>query len=216
MPKRLPNSYKVEKVNYDKVKHETSVDQSDRQVPYNLRQSGPHESRNAYLNQSKKISLLAFVYESWLLRATVYNRIYHPRGYVRPEKGGAMVEYKAIKNHVTMWNVAVERQIRVKGPDAEKFVDYVITRDATKISTMRRRYVILCNYKGGVLNDPVLLRVEDDEFWFSLSDSDIGLYLQGVNADKRFNVEIDEIDSCPVQIQGPKSKALMKDLVGTK
>ena len=79
---------------------------------------------------------------------------------------------------------------------------------------MRARYVILCNYKGGVLNDPVLLRVEDDEFWFSLSDSDIGLYLQGVNADKRFNVEIDEIDACPVQIQGPKSKALMKDLVG--
>jgi aminomethyltransferase len=113
-----------------------------------------------------------------------------------------------------MWNVAVERQIRVKGPDAEKFTDYVITRDATKISTMRGRYVILCNYKGGVLNDPVLLRVADDEFWFSLSDSDIGLYLQGVNADKRFNVEIDEIDACPVQIQGPKSKALMNDLIG--
>ena len=147
-------------------------------------------------------------------RATVYNRIYHPRGYVRPEKGGAMVEYQAIKNHVTMWNVAVERQIRVKGPDAEKFTDYVITRDATKISTMRGRYVILCNYKGGVLNDPVLMRIADDEFWFSLSDSDIGIYLQGVNADKRFNVEIDEIDSCPVQIQGPKSKALMKDLIG--
>ena len=79
---------------------------------------------------------------------------------------------------------------------------------------MRGRYVILCNYKGGVLNDPVLLRVADDEFWFSLSDSDIGLYLQGVNADKRFNVEIDEIDACPVQIQGPKSRALMKDLAG--
>ena len=58
------------------------------------------------------------------------------------------------------------------------------------------------------------MRVADDEFWFSLSDSDIGLYLQGVNADKRFNVEIDEIDACPVQIQGPKSKALMKDLIG--
>jgi aminomethyltransferase len=147
-------------------------------------------------------------------RATVYNRIYHPRGYVKPEDGGAMVEYEAIKNHVTMWNVAVERQIRVKGPDAEKFTDYVITRDATKISPMRARYVILCNYKGGVLNDPILLRISEDEFWFSLSDSDIGLYLQGVNADKRFNVEIDEIDACPVQIQGPKSLALMKDLIG--
>jgi aminomethyltransferase len=64
------------------------------------------------------------------------------------------------------------------------------------------------------LNDPILLRISKDEFWFSLSDSDIGLYLQGVNHDKKFNVEIDEIDTCPVQIQGPKSLALMKDLIG--
>ena len=88
------------------------------------------------------------------------------RGYVKPEDGGAMVEYEAIKNHVTMWNVAVERQIQVKGPDAEAFVDYVITRDATKISPIGR-YVILCNQYGGVLNDPILLRISKDEFWFS-------------------------------------------------
>ncbi len=113
-----------------------------------------------------------------------------------------------------MWNVAVERQIRVKGPDAEKFTDYVITRDATKISPMRARYVILCNAYGGVLNDPILLRISKDEFWFSLSDSDIGMYLQGVNSDGRFNCTVEEIDACPVQIQGPKSKALMKDLLG--
>ena len=79
---------------------------------------------------------------------------------------------------------------------------------------MRARYVILCNSYGGVLNDPILLRITKDEFWFSLSASDIGLYLQGVNCDKRFNVDIDEIDVSPVQIQGPKSKALMKDLCG--
>ena len=79
---------------------------------------------------------------------------------------------------------------------------------------MRARYVILCNAYGGVLNDPILLRISKDEFWFSLSDSDIGMYLQGVNADGRFNCTIEEIDACPVQIQGPKSKALMKDLCG--
>ena len=97
-------------------------------------------------------------------RATVYNRVYHPRGYVKPEDGGTMVEYEAIVNHVTMWNVAVERQIRVKGPDAEKFTDYVITRDASKISPMRARYVILCNAYGGILNDPIVLRISKDEF----------------------------------------------------
>ncbi|WP_075522382.1 glycine cleavage system protein T [Candidatus Pelagibacter communis] len=199
---------------YTKLKHVTSVDQSDRKVPYNLRQSGPTKVEMLISTRVRKSPYWHLSMQAGCWRATVYNRIYHPRGYVKPEDGGAMVEYDAIVNHVTMWNVAVERQIQVKGPDAEKFVDYVITRDATKISPMRARYVILCNAYGGVLNDPILLRISKDEFWFSLSDSDIGMYLQGVNADGRFNCTIDEIDACPVQIQGPKSKALMKDLLG--
>ncbi|WP_235045821.1 glycine cleavage T C-terminal barrel domain-containing protein [Paeniglutamicibacter gangotriensis] len=125
-----------------------------------------------------------------------------------------MAEYEALVKHVTMWNVAVERQIQVKGPDAEAFVDFVITRDATKIPPMRARYVILCNEAGGILNDPVLLRVAEDEFWFSISDSDLWLWLQGVNVGKRFDVAIEEIDVSPVQIQGPKSVDLMVDLIG--
>ena len=199
---------------YTKLKHVTSVDQSDRKVPYNLRQSGPTKVEMLISTRVRKSPYWHLSMQAGCWRATVYNRIYHPRGYVKPEDGGAMVEYDAIVNHVTMWNVAVERQIRVKGPDAEKFTDYVITRDATKISPMRARYVILCNAYGGVLNDPILLRISKDEFWFSLSDSDIGMYLQGVNADGKFNCTIEEIDACPVQIQGPKSKALMQDLCG--
>ena len=201
---------------YNKLKQATSVDQSDRYVPYNLRQSGPTKVEMLISTRVRKSPYWHLSMKAGCWRATIYNRVYHPRGYVKPEDGGAMVEYEAIKKHVTMWNVAVERQIRVKGPDAEKFTDYVITRDATKISPMRARYIILCNYKGAVLNDPILLRISKDEFWFSLSDSDIHFYLQGVNADKKFNVEIDEIDTCPVQIQGPKSKALMKDLISNQ
>ena len=126
-------SFKPEKINYDKVKHTTSVDQSDRHVPYNLRQSGPTKVELLISTRVRKSPYWHLSMKAGCWRATVYNRVYHPRGYVRPEKGGAMVEYAAIKNHVTMWNVAVERQIRVKGPDAEKFTVYVITRDATKI-----------------------------------------------------------------------------------
>ena len=196
------------------IKHVTTVDQSDRRVPYNLRQSGSTPVQMLISTRVRKSPYWHLSMQAGCWRATIYNRVYHPRGYVKPEDGGAMVEYEAIMNHVTMWNVAVERQIMVKGPDAEAFVDYVITRDATKISPMRARYVILCNSMGGVLNDPILLRISKDEFWFSLSDSDIGLYLQGVNHDNKFNVVIDEIDACPVQIQGPKAHALMKDLVG--
>merc|ERR1712113_1048086 len=146
----------------------------------------------------------------------VYNKIYHPRAYITPEEGGLMEEYKYLTEHVTMWNVAVERQIQVKGPDATKFVDYVITRRAELCGVEKCKYVILCNPKGGVLNDPILLRPYENEWWFSLADSDIGMYLQGVNHDGRFDVEINEIDVAPVQIQGPKAPALMKDVFGER
>lgn len=146
---------------------------------------------------------------------TIYNKTYHPRAYIKPEEGGLSAEYKYLTEHVTMWNVAVERQIMVKGPDANAFVDYVTTRKASAICPMGKcKYVILCGPDGGVYNDPVLLRVEEDEWWFSLADSDILLYFQGVNHDGRFNVDIAEIDVAPVQIQGPKAPAFMDDLIG--
>jgi len=146
----------------------------------------------------------------------VYNKIYHPRAYLRPDQGGLMEEYKYLTEHVTMWNVAVERQIQVKGPDATKFVDYVITRRAELCKVEKCKYVILCNSQGGILNDPILLRPYENEWWFSLADSDIGMYLQGINHDGRWDCEINEIDVAPVQIQGPKAPALMKDVFGDR
>ena len=199
---------------YTKVQHVTSVDQSDREVPYNLRQSGPTKVEMLISTRVRKSPYWHLSMQAGCWRATVYNRIYHPRGYVKPEDGGAMVEYEALVNRVTMWNVAVERQIRVKGPDAEAFTDFVITRDATKIEPMHGKYAILCNDKGGILNDPVLLRLSEDEFWFSISDSDLLFWLQGVNVTKKFDVEIDEIDVCPLQIQGPLSEDLLAKMCG--
>ena len=201
-------------VDYAGLRQVGSVDQSDRLVPINLRQSGPTPVGMLISTRVRKSPYWHLSMEAGCWRATVYNRVYHPRGYVRPEDGGAMVEYEALVNHVTLWNVAVERQIQVKGPDAEAFVDHVITRDATRIAPMHAKYVILCNEAGGVLNDPVLLRPTADEFWFSLADSDLEMWLRGVNVGARFDVSIAEIDVAPVQIQGPKSEALMVDLFG--
>ena len=196
------------------VNYQDSVDQSDRKVPINLRQSGPTPVELLISTRVRKSPYWHLSHQAGCWRATIYNRIYHPRGYVRPEDGGTAAEHDALVNHVTLWNVAVERQIRVAGPDAEAFVNYVITRDATRIQPMNGKYVILCNEKGGILNDPVLLRLSEDEFWFSLSDSDVMFWLQGVNVGMKANVEIDEIDVCPLQIQGPKSADLMADLIG--
>ena len=191
-----------------------SVDQSDRRVPFNLRQSGPTPVQMLISTRVRKSPFWHLSIEAGCWRATVYNRMYHPRGYVKPEDGGAMAEYDALVNRVTLWNVAVERQIRVKGPDAEAFVNHVITRDATRIRPMHGKYCILCNEAGGILNDPVLLRLAEDEFWFSISDSDLMLWLQGVNHGLRHDVEIVEQDIAPLQVQGPLSEDLMADLVG--
>src|SRR6056297_3340769 len=192
-----------------------SVDQSDRVLPRNLRQSGDPGIEMLVSTRVRKSPFFhkSFVEnEAW--RATVYNRIYHPRGMLKPEEGGMMEEYDALVNHVTLWDVAVERQIRVAGPDAEALTNYVITRDATEIEPMHGKYAILCNEDGGILNDPVLLRPGEDEFWFSISDSTLMQWLQGVNVGMDFDVEIDEIDVAPMQIQGPKSVDVLIDVVG--
>ncbi|SEH57121.1 aminomethyltransferase [Halopenitus malekzadehii] len=192
-----------------------SVDQSDRVLPRNLRQTG---DPGIEMLVSTRVRKSPFFHKSFneegAWRCTVYNRIYHPRGLVDPEDGGAMAEYEALTNSVTLWDVAVERQIRVKGPDAEALTDYLITRDATDIESMHGRYVILCNEDGGILNDPVLLRVAEDEFWFSISDSTLMQWIQGVNVGMDFDVEVDEIDVAPMQIQGPLSEDVLVEVVG--
>jgi Glycine cleavage system T protein (aminomethyltransferase) len=158
-----------------------NVDQSDRVLPRNLRQSGDPGIEMLVSTRVRKSPFFDKSFnEEGAYRATVYNRVYHPRGLVPEEDGGTMKEYEALTNTVTLWDVAVERQIRVKGPDAEALTNHLITRDATEIGTMKGKYVILCNEDGGILNDPVLLRPEEDEFWFSLSDSTLMQWIEGV------------------------------------
>ena len=197
-----------------------------RRVPVQLRQSGDSranpglegisaESSRILIDQRvRKGPYWHLSQEAGCWCHSVYNRIYHPRAYIKPEDGGLMKEYEYLTEHVSMWNVAVERQIQVKGPDAEEFVDLVLTRRADSCGVMKARYVILCNQYGGILNDPVLLRPAEDEFWFSLSDSDLELWLQGVNTFAGKDVEIHEIDVAPVQIQGPKATPLMVKIFG--
>ena len=186
-----------------------------RRVPINLRQSGGSEARMLISTRIRKSPWWHLSKAAGCWAYTTYNHMYHPRAYVKPEDGGLLEEYRTLTQHVSMWDVAVERQIQVKGPDAADFVNLLITRDVHSVlATMQARYVILCNQHGGVINDPVLLRVADDEFWFSLSDSDVRLWAQGVNAYAGYNVDITEIDVAPVQIQGPKSAPLMEKMFG--
>ena len=187
-----------------------------RTLPINLRQSGNSDAQMLISARIRKSPWWHLSKAAGCWAYTTYNHMYHPRAYIKPEDGGLFEEYKYLTEHVSMWDVAVERQIQIKGPDAADFVDMLITRDVhTVVPTMQARYVILCNQYGGVINDPVLLRVADDEFWFSISDSDLLLWAQGVNVSGKFNVDIREIDVSPVQIQGPKSVLLMEKMFGS-
>ena len=187
-----------------------------RKVPINLRQSGNSNARMLISARIRKSPWWHLSKKAGCWAYTTYNHMYHPRAYVKPEDGGLLEEYRYLTEHVTMWDVAVERQIQVKGPQAADFVNLLITRDVhTLVPKMQARYVILCNQHGGVINDPVLLRVADDEFWFSISDSDVLLWAQGVNSYAGYNVEINEIDVSPLQIQGPKSVLLMEKMFGS-
>ena len=186
-----------------------------RRVPINLRQSGNSDARILISTRIRKSPWWHLSKAAGCWAYTTYNHLYHPRAYIRPEDGGLLEEYRYLTQHVSMWDVAVERQIQVKGPDAADFVNLLITRDVhALLPPMQARYVILCNQHGGVINDPVLLRVADDEFWFSISDSDVLLWAQGVNANAGYDVAINEIDVAPVQIQGPKSAPLMEKMFG--
>ena len=193
------------------------VQPAKRHVPINLRQSGDSAARMLISTRIRKSPYWHLSERHGCWAYTVYNHMYHPRAYVPLEEGGLIKEHEHLTRHVTLWNVAVERQIQIKGPDALAFTDLLVTRNLRKKCPVNQgRYVILCDEKGGIVNDPVLLRVAEDEFWLSISDSDVLLWAKGVNYQAGYEVEINEIDVAPVQIQGPKSKQLMRKLLGEK
>ena len=142
---------------------------------------------------------------------SVYNHTYHPRHY-----GDPVAEYWALLEDVTLWDVGVERQIEISGPDAFAFTNMLVPRDLTKCAVGQCKYVFVTAPDGGIINDPVLLRVEEDRFWLSLADSDVGLWATGLAHAGGWDVQVREIDVAPVQVQGPKAKAVVTDLFGAE
>jgi glycine cleavage system aminomethyltransferase T len=141
---------------------------------------------------------------------STYNHHYHPRHY-----GDPVEEYWQLLNGVTLWDVGgAERQIEISGPDAFDFTNLLVARDLNKCAVEQCKYVFNCLPDGGIINDPVLLRVEENRFWLSLADSDVELWARGVAHGSDYDVTIKEIDVGPLQVQGPRSKDVMVDLFG--
>ena len=139
----------------------------------------------------------------------IYNHMYLPGYFDDP-----VTEYWHLLNHVTLWDVAVERIVEVSGPDAVAFANLLTCRDLTKCAVGQCKYAPIISEDGGIINDPVMLRVEENRFWFALADSDAGLWARGLALYAGMDVQISEPPVYPVQIQGPKSKDVVSTLFG--
>ncbi len=140
---------------------------------------------------------------------TVYNHMLLPIRYASFE-----AEYKRLLAEVTLWDVSVERNVEIAGRDGLRFAELLTPRDLSKCRVGEGRYVLLTDDAGGIVNDPVLLRLEENRFWLACADSDVLLWAKGVARNSGLQVELRELDVAPLQIQGPKSRDLIRDLFG--
>ena len=141
---------------------------------------------------------------------TVYNHMYLPMAYSEaPEE-----DYWGAVRSVQLWDVACERQLEVRGADALRFAQLLTPRDLSRLNVGQAAYALITNTQGGILNDPVALRLAEDRFWFSLADGDALLWAQGLAAQSGHAVTLDEPDASPLQVQGPRSTELLAGLFG--
>lgn len=138
-----------------------------------------------------------------------YNGMWMPVGYDSPVN-----EYWNVLERASLWDVGVQKCVEIAGPDAEAFMQLLTPRDITTIEPGRCAYVFLTNQDGGVLNDPVMLRLAEDRFWLSTADSDMYLWAKGVSAFAGHEVEITTPHVYPMQLQGPRSAEIMVDVFG--
>ena len=141
---------------------------------------------------------------------TVYNHMYFPIRFDSFEE-----EFETLLTGVTLWDVAVERCLEVGGPDGFRFAQLLTPRDLSTCAVGQGKYVLICDSDGGIVNDPVLTRMDVNTFWFALASSDALLFARGLkNAYPELDVTIREAEVAPLQVQGPKSKDLMAKLLG--
>lgn len=140
---------------------------------------------------------------------TVYNRMLLPTVFESLE-----ADYRHLKTHVQLWDVACERQVELRGPDAAKLMQMLTPRDLSRIAPGQCAYVPVVDETGGMLNDPVAVRLAEDRWWISIADSDLLLWVKGIATALRLEVAVDEPDVSPLAVQGPKADELLARVFG--
>jgi len=140
---------------------------------------------------------------------TTYNHMLMPTSY-----GHAEEEYWRLMRDVSLWDVACERQVELKGPDAAELAQILTVRDLSRLAIGQGKYAPICNHAGTLLNDPIALKLAEDRYWFSIADSNIWFWARAIAAERSLDVEVTEPDASPLAVQGPKAEPLIASLFG--
>ncbi len=140
---------------------------------------------------------------------TVYNHMLLPTVFESVE-----ADYRHLKSAVQVWDVAVERQIELRGPDAARLMQMLTPRDLRGMLPGQCYYVPIVDETGGMLNDPVALKLSEDRWWISIADSDLLFWVKGLAYGYRLDVLVDEPDISPLAVQGPKAEELVARVFG--
>jgi len=140
---------------------------------------------------------------------TVYNHMYMPVSYGYP-----MAEYWRLVNDVAMWDVSVQRQVELRGPDAHALAQAVSARDLSRQEVGQGKYAPMVDHRGAIINDPLTLRVADDVWWISIADLDILYWCRAIAGERCLDVAVNEPDVSPLAVQGPKAEDTIAALLG--
>lgn len=167
---------------------------------------------NAILATSRRVRRTPFspgVEAAGVAAYSVYNHMLLPAAFRSLHE-----DYHHLKRHVQVWDVACERQVSISGPDADRMLTMLSPRDLSKLQDGRCFYMPVIDSRGGMLNDPVVLRVAPEHYWISIADGDYLQYALGVADALGLGVTIEEPDVSPLGVQGPKADDLMARVFG--
>ena len=165
-----------------------------------------------YLSLSRRLRVTPFsrrVDAAGVQAYTVYNHMRLPTMFQSAEE-----DCRHLKQKVQVWDVACERQVEIVGPDAKRLMRMLTPRDLESMNVGQCRYIPVVDDRGGMLNDPVALKLADDRYWISLADSDLLLWVKGLALGAQFDVDVNEPDVSPLAVQGPLSDTLMARIFG--
>jgi aminomethyltransferase len=138
-----------------------------------------------------------------------YNSMLMPVSFGHPD-----AEYDRLMNAVSQWDVGVQRQVEIKGPDAARLVQLMSVGDLSKIEVGKGKYIPMCDHRGVLISDPVVLKHEDGTFWLSIGDNNILMWARSIAAERGLNVEMHEPDVSPMALQGPKAEDVVAAVFG--